>query len=182
MGKEKFEEFITQNDTQDEQINWEEKKQFFIEEIDKLYSTIDSYLEPYKDKIEVEDSEITIYEEKLGSYNVKKRNLSLKNTTIEMTPVGTILIGALGRVDMEGPNGSVKLVLVPENNNTSKIETAILLNDEDKKRWEEKQKKEDHESKVAKKVWKIATPPPSIKYLDLNEDNFFDKLMEVIDG
>lgn len=28
--------------------------------------------------------------------------------------------------------------------------------------------------------WKIATPPPRIKYIEVNEDSFFDLLMEVI--
>ena len=100
----------------------------------------------------------------------------------EFIPVGTILIGALGRIDMEGPNGIVKYVLVPEISNAPKIETAILSTVEDRKKWKEKQQKEAEEIMKANKVWKIATPPPNIKYLDLNEDIFFDKLMEVIDG
>ncbi len=32
------------------------------------------------------------------------------------------------------------------------------------------------------KIWKIATPPPNIKYINLDEETFFDALMEVIDG
>jgi hypothetical protein len=182
MGKEKFEEFIKENETQEEKINWEEKKSFFIEKVEEFYNIIDKYLEPYKDKIEIKDSEIIINEEKLGSYKVKKRVLTIKNAIVEFIPVGTILIGALGRIDMEGPNGIVKYVLVPEISNAPKIETAILSTDEDRKKWKEKQQKEAEEIMKANKVWKIATPPPNIKYLDLNEDIFFDKLMEVIDG
>jgi len=182
MGKEKFEEFIKENETQEEKINWEEKKSFFIEKVEEFYNIIDKYLEPYKDKIEIKDSEIIINEEKLGSYKVKKRVLTIKNAIVEFIPVGTILIGALGRIDMEGPNGIVKYVLVPEISNAPKIETAILSTVEDRKKWKEKQQKEAEEIMKANKVWKIATPPPNIKYLDLNEDIFFDKLMEVIDG
>ena len=73
MGKEKFEEFIKENETQEEKINWEEKKSFFIEKVEEFYNIIDKYLEPYKDKIEIKDSEIIINEEKSGSYKVKKR-------------------------------------------------------------------------------------------------------------
>jgi len=31
-----------------------------------------------------------------------------------------------------------------------------------------------------KDVWKIATPPPGIRYIDLDCDSFFDALMKVI--
>ena len=182
MGKEKFNEFINQSETQKERIDWNEKKQWFIKQVDEFYNIIDEYLEPYKDKIEIKDCEITIYEEKLGSYKVKKRVLSIKNTIVEFVPIGTILIGAWGRIDMEGPNGKVKFVLVPEFSDAPKIETAILVTDEDRKKWEEKQQKENEERMKAPKVWKVATPLPNIKYLDLNEDIFFDKIMEVIDG
>ena len=58
MGKEKFEEFIKQVDTQNDQINWEESKQYFIEQVDEFYSVIDNYLESFKDKIEIKDVEI----------------------------------------------------------------------------------------------------------------------------
>ena len=71
---------------------------------------------------------------------------------------------------------------VPEFSDAPKIETAILVTDEDRKKWEEKQQKENEERMKATKVWKVATPLPNIKYLDLNEDIFFDKIMEVIDG
>jgi len=182
MGKEKFEEFIKQNDTKEEQINWDEKKQFFIEKISEFYNIIDKYLKPYQNDIVMKDSEITIYEEKIGNYEVKKRTLNIKGTTIEFTPIGTILIGAWGRIDMEGPNGVVKFVLVPENSESPKIETAILLTDEDRKKWKEKQANEDKKRVEATKTWKVATPAPNIKYLDLDLDIFFDKLMEIIDG
>jgi len=182
MGKEKFEEFIKQSNTQNKQINWEEKKQCFIEQVDKFYNIIDKYLEPFKDKIEIKDGATTIYEENLGSYKIKKRSVNIKNNIVEFIPVGTTLIGAWGRIDMEGPNGSVKFVLVPENSIAPKVETSILLTDEDKKMWEERQKKEAEIIKNTRKVWKIATQPPNIKYLDLDEDIFFDKLMEIIDG
>ena len=181
-GKEKFEKFIKQSDTQNEQINWEEKKQFFIEQVDEFYNIIDKYLEPFKDKIEIKDGEITIYEENLGSYKIKKRSVNIKNNIVEFIPVGTILVGAWGRIDVKGPNGSVKFVLVPENRSAPKVEISILSTDEDKKMWEERQKNEAEIIKNTRKVWKIATQPPNIKYLDLDEDIFFDELMEIING
>jgi hypothetical protein len=76
----------------------------------------------------------------------------------------------------------VKFVLVPENNNVPKIETAILSTEEDKKKWKEKQDKITKKNNEANKIWKIATPLPNIKYINLDEETFFDALMEVING
>ena len=46
----------------------------------------------------------------------------------------------------------------------------------------EEQNQNNKKMKKEKDVWKISTPPPKIKYLELNENSFFDALMEVING
>lgn len=182
MGKNKFEEFLNKKDSEEVKIDWDAKKVFFIKKVNEFYNQLDCFLEPYVDKISIDDEEHTISEEKLGNYNIKKRVLNIKNNKVTFTPIGTILIGAWGRIDMESQNGIVKFVLIPENSTGPKIESAILETEDDKKRWEEKQKKSAEENKQANKVWKIATPPPNIHYIDLTEETFFDTLMEMING
>jgi len=181
MGKNKFEDFLNEEDVV-VAIDWDEKKEFFLEKIEEFYNQLDSFLKPYNDKISVENVDYGINEERLGNYTVIKRILTIKGKKVTFTPIGTILIGAWGRIDMEGENGTVKFVLVPEYSGNPKIETALILNDEDRRNFEEKQRKEDVEIKKAKKIWKISTPPPHIHYIDLNDETFFDVLMEIIDG
>lgn len=182
MGKSKFEEFLQEDDLEVVKINWDEKKDFFIEKINEFYKHMDTFLEPFKDKISLKSKKHTINEDYIGSYEVDKKTLHIKNKDITFTPIGTNLIGAWGRIDMEGENGIVKFVLVPEKNDVPKIETAILITEEDKRKWQEQQNEMVKRNKEAEKIWKIATPAPNIKYIDINEEKFFDALMEVING
>jgi len=182
MGKNKFEEFLNKEDSEVAEINWDKKKEFFIGKVNEFYEQMDAFLAPYQDKVTVKKENYTINEDYIGSYQVEKRILHIKNNDIIFTPIGTNLIGAWGRIDMEGTNGIVKFVLVPKNNNVPKIETAILSTEEDKKKWKEKQDEISKKNNEANKIWKIATPPPNIKYINLDEETFFDALMEVING
>ena len=45
----------------------------------------------------------------------------------------------------------------------------------------EPEKKNDENAPIEWE-WKITTPPPRIKYIDINEESFFSALMEVING
>ena len=182
MGKNKFEEFLNKEDSEVVEINWDKKKEFFVDKVNEFYKQMDDFLAPYQDKVTVKKENYTINEDYIGSYQVEKRILHIKNNDIIFTPIGTNLIGAWGRIDMEGTNGIVKFVLVPEISNAPKIETAILLTEEDKKKWKEKQDEISKKNNEANKIWKIATPPPNIQYINLNEETFFDALMEVING
>lgn len=181
--KEKFKKFLEEKN-EEGKVNLEERKQFFIKKVNELYSIIDKYLEPFKDKMEIKDEKMTIYEEELGSYKVKKRTMKIKNRIVELIPIGTFIIGAFGRVDMEGPYGKVIFVLVPKDKYGLEIsiETFSEFEKEKIEDYLERQEKEKEKIKEKEKVWKISTFPPCIRYLDLNEDIFFEKLMEIVDG
>ena len=73
------------------------------------------------------------------------------NTRIVFTPIGRIILGTLGRIDMSSDFGSVRFVVVSNDSNT-------------------------------KLIWKIITPPPQVLYLEVNEESFFEALMEIING
>ncbi len=182
MSTSKFEEFLQEKDTEVIKIDWNINKNFFIKKIDEFYSQMDTFLEPYKSKMNIKNENSIINEDYIGTYEVKKRILHIKNSYITFTPIGTNLIGTCGRIDMEGINGVVKFVLVPENNNLFKVKTSILSTEQDKKEWQQKQNKITNENKEANKIWKIVTPPPNVYYMDLDRETFFDALMEVING
>lgn len=52
-----------------------------------------------------------MYEEYIGSYEIDNYIIEANNILIKFFPVGTIIIGAFGRVNMLLPNDTVKLVL-----------------------------------------------------------------------
>ena len=73
-------------------------------------------------------------------------------------------------------NGQVKLVLVPASSTGVQIKVQI----EQGGKSEEEIQKSKEDNGQEEMVWKIATPPPSIKYIELDADSFSDALLEVI--
>lgn len=183
MGKEKFEEYLkSQQNMKNEPIDWELKKEEWVKDIEVLLNQIKGYFEKYKDNVSLEEQILSINEEYLGIYATKKLIIKFNNDTVTFTPIGRNIIGAKGRIDMEGKAGKVKFVLVGEHSSSPKITMTIISNKQEQEAYEQKIKEQEEIEKQEKDVWKISTPLPKIKYLELNEDSFFDALMEVING
>ena len=117
--------------------------------------------------VQITMDEMQLHEEQLGSYTVRSAKITVGRHVVTLTPIGTFLIGARGRLDMKGPFGLVRLVIVPPN--AERI--RVYINQEPPElpapeTW----------------VWKITTPPPRISYKDLTSDSFRSALMEVLGG
>ena len=178
MRNKQFEQFLDQavSSSQMAQIDWEEKKREWIIFLGDLYEVIEGFLKPYidKGKIMMTYSQVEINEELIGSYQVKSATILIGANRILLQPIGTNLIAAKGRVDMKGPYGTVKFVLVPQAADTPQIRTIIGTPG---------QFPEGPVGSIAETSidweWKIATQAPRIRYLPLDRDAFFDALMEV---
>ncbi len=179
MIKVKFDEFIAQQ-TADRMTDESEADRGleldeWLEQVDFFYSVISSYLKEYidRDQITLRKSPLKIFEERIGEYSTWTITLLFGSKQIKFEPIGTNLIGARGRIDLLGPNGKVKFVLVDSMASSAKDcyrtsgEDAVLREAE----------REGNRSKTL--LWKIATPPPHSVYLELNEESFLDALMEV---
>lgn len=94
---------------------------------------------------------------------------------VKLEPIGTNLIGAKGRVDLIGKNGTIRFVLVNKNSSGPKIKVNIWIEGEEPPKQEEV-------SKILEWEWKISTPPPRIKYIEFNQETFLSALMEVVGG
>ena len=73
---------------------------------------------------------------------------------------------------MESRTGKVRFVLVDEKSEGPLDGVRVPADKRSKS-------KEIDETKISW-TWKIATPPPSVRYISLNEESFFDALMELI--
>lgn len=181
MGKKDFDEFIKkQRAKADEEveINWDMKRDEWLTYLEKLYEKILAMLKKYTESgdLSVEYREKTINEELIGEYKAKAMALKFKGNEVTFDPIGTILIGAKGRVDLNGSAGTVKFVLV--NKQSVGVREKITIHISGEPETEEK----GQEAEKIEWDWKIATPPPRIEYVELNEESFFDALMEVING
>ena len=93
---------------------------------------------------------------------------------IILEPIGMNIIGAAGRVDLKGANGIVKLLLVSKS--AASVRFVAIENDEkERSPFLQETKAADH-----KLVWKIATPAPNVRFIELNGDCFAEALMKVL--
>jgi len=180
MGKKDLEAFIAAKKKKSEkvkEINWTKKRDDWLVKLNNLYADIESWLNDLeKDVVSINYVNKEINEEYIGIYTAKRMILRIADEQVVLDPVGTLLIGAAGRVDMTGKNGQVKLVLVPASATGVRIKVQTITGGESK----EDIKKSKESIGKEEIVWKIATPPPSIRYIELDSDSFSDALLEVI--
>ena len=80
------------------------------------YQTIAGWLEKsVQDQvIEVYYDDMHLVEEYIGDYTVKKMVIRLGPDKIRLEPVGTLIVGSNGRIDLIGTKASVMLVLLED--------------------------------------------------------------------
>lgn len=146
----------------------EQDKQRWLENLQNLSCMVQEWLAEYAAEgvITVQTEDILLNEQQVGHYKAPLVKIRVGSHLVKLKPIGTFLIGAYGRVDMEGPRGVCRLTLVPANASGPKIVFNTDL---------------PPDQPVAL-AWKIATPPPTTKYIDLTRDAFLDEMMRVVQG
>lgn len=168
----RFKQFVQdqkkQADADEVALTPEQDKQRWLDHLQKLSVMVQEWLAEYEldGNIEVQTEDIYLSEEQVGSYKAPLVKIRVGSKLIKLRPIGTFLIGAYGRVDMEGPRGVCRLILVPADASEPKIVFNAPL-------------PPGHPVKLA---WKIATPPPTTKYIDLEKESFLDEMMRVVQG
>lgn len=155
----------------------EREKQEWAEKVEELHETVKKHLREYTEnkRIEIESHGTALHETPFGAYEAKALTIRIGKKIVELEPKGRFVIGASGRVDMTGPAGTVKIVLVDENLDSPHISFTTAHGGK-------KENASPRSSPDGKKSWKLSTPPPRIKYYGLDKENFLDALMQVANG
>jgi hypothetical protein len=103
-----------------QKAKWEKDKPKHIKDwqvsVTNLFKEIRSYLKEYEadGSISFSDREIELTEESLGRYRIPSMSIIAGPATIMLEPVGTMLVGAWGRVDMyrQGRGGEQDRILL----------------------------------------------------------------------
>ena len=109
-----FEEFLKKKKKENgKKIDWDNRKKLWLKSLEILFNDIDKWLSPHikKGEVEILKSTITIREEHIGEYETQKIQINIGNGFIYVKPVGTIVLGAYGRVDLYGTKGDRILIL-----------------------------------------------------------------------
>ncbi|HEX8214446.1 MAG TPA: hypothetical protein VF582_03125 [Allosphingosinicella sp.] len=175
MAKE-FAEFVRKEaqEAARSEIDWQAKKDIWLKRLDDLYRRVEDYLDEFtKDGlITVERAPAHITEQYIGSYSTDRLILQIGKKQAELRPIGTLLIGSAGRVDLTGPSGSARIVLAPREVESPRITSRIRLAGEPPEEEEEKAAEPDW-------VWKLVVYDPSMRYLMLDRETFQSALMAV---
>ena len=159
-----FDDFVDQQLAKTKpSIDWTQRRDDWVKHLDEFYRLAEGFLRKYieQGKVHLTWTTKQLNEEYTGSYDVASLEVQIGVVNILFDPIGTNLIGAKGRVDMHGPHGTVKFVLV------SKAASSPMI------------PKDEPESVAEEWAWKISTRPPNIRYIELVEESFLSAIMEV---
>ena len=182
MAEQDFSEFITRKTAPDQSesgrvIDWTKRREDWLQELDALYARMEDHLKPYTQagEIQIERTRIQLTEDHLGSYEADKLTFKIGREKIMAKPIGTLLIGARGRVDLSGPLKTLKIVLLAEGGPvlTTRIEHGDVS---------EESSRPMVRGNVEEAGWYIETPPPESVVVAFGEHSFRHAIMEVSDG
>jgi hypothetical protein len=102
-------------------VDWEEMKNWWGQTVHNLFDQIDGWLRSLIQSGYIKSlrKSTQLIEEDLGAYDIESLELQLASRKLTFDPVGTVLIGAYGRIEVSGPNGKAVLLLL---NTDSKIQ------------------------------------------------------------
>lgn len=178
MGKKDFEKFLKDQEKQRAASTpFDPKKE--LEEwkgmLDQLYGMVEDFINDYrvKGQIEIAYKPIQLKEEFSGPYEVRSLRLKIAGGNVSFVPIGTMLMGTKGRVDMVGPTGTAQFILVDKESNRPSVQVTVRKPGEPKKEATEPRK-------TPQWTWKIIGSDPRMTYVELTQESFLDVLMEVL--
>jgi hypothetical protein len=184
MSNTDFDAFVKRQQVEDEKKDgFDPEKQLreWLDYLNALYEQIKGYLKAYVEsgtaKIALRD--IQLNEEFSGVYTASELILTIGRSTVTFTPIGTMLIGSKGRVDVQGPLGKARLALVNKavTNARQLIQiTARFVGDPPPS------PPPKQAIKHIEWTWKISIPPPEMEFVELTQDAFFNMILTVANG
>jgi len=159
--------------------DWDKERDEWLDHLNTLHTKIRSFLRKYVDsgQVKVETVQVILNEENIGLYEAPQMVLRIGGQHVVLKPVGTLFVGAKGRVDVEGPAGRAAILLVNKRAQSpaSLVHVAVGTGgalppapamSPEKIEWE----------------WKIVTRPPERRFIEITQESFFQLVMEVANG
>jgi hypothetical protein len=176
-----FDEFVkSQQEPARSKVNWAKERDEWLKRLGELNERIRGYLGEYisSGQIQIESHPIELTEENIGTYMVEQITLKIGRKLVRFQPVGTLLIGSKGRVDVIGPRGTaVPLLLVNGKATRASDMVRVYVGLGGKPPVVPKQEPGD-----IKWEWKMITRPPERRFVEITQETFFQMIMEVANG
>lgn len=148
--------------------------------LDELYLDVEKFMATYlaDGQATISYQKIELNEEFSGPYEARQMSLSIGPSVIVFKPIGTMLIGSKGRVDVQGPYGSARLVLVNRNIRQPRQLIQVSISTPGIPAVSA----DTQSSEPIEWVWKLVTPAPSMRLIDLSEESFFEMVLSIADA
>lgn len=100
-------------------VDLDERKTWWQQQVSQLFDEIHDWLKQLikSETVGFSKENVSLTEETLGRYEIESCVISLQQQKLTFKPVGSVIVGGFGRVDVDGPNGSVMLILCAPDNN-----------------------------------------------------------------
>ena len=182
MTKHDFDKFIKEQTkaAQDKAADWEQVRGDWLSTLDEFYKTIEGWLEDYVSagQIKIEYAPLTLNEMNIGQYITKQLILNVGRYELRLSPVGRLIIGAQGRVDLEGPAATIRFIRVDKSLKSRREQIKVTVGGPVAMGQGGAGLQQD----PGKLAWKISGNPPSMTLLELTQSSFFDCVMEATGG
>ena len=165
------------NDQLKQAVDWETRKTWWLDKINHLYDEVKEWLAPLvPEVISIKEDTMEVYEEHLGSYEAPYLKINLYTEVVKLIPIGTIIIGGLGRVDLIGDEGSVMIVLEQKGH---RPQVRVYIGEEEISKSKKQPKPPDYNQMDTEWIIPTEKGRPR-KYQVLNREVFNNALMRVI--
>jgi hypothetical protein len=93
---------IKKQEAKQQKVDWKTRKDDWLESLKVFFADVKKWLRPLVEQklATVREVDTHITEENLGTFTVPTLSIQMPDITIQMKPVGTIIVGARGRVDI----------------------------------------------------------------------------------
>lgn len=105
--------FLRSKASSESEIDWEARRDRWLHDLEELYAQVKDWLAPLEKEGVVQYSSwsIILQEDYIGSYEVNVLSLLVGKQRVELRPKGTLIVGANGRVDIQGQRAVRTIVL-----------------------------------------------------------------------
>ncbi|MEK3888031.1 hypothetical protein [Bacillus sp. FSL K6-3431] len=111
-------DFLRENDYAANETHWKEEQERWLHELELFYEKLERWLkEPIEEGlISIQFTKHELIEEHLGIYIAPGMKIFTKGKHLEFIPVGRLIIGAQGRVDLFTEKGDIMLIKLEDEN------------------------------------------------------------------
>ena len=148
--------------------------------LNALHADIYTYLKDYisDDSISVRIEDKELHEDSIGPYIAPRMIIRIGLQEIKLDPIGTMLINSKGRVDVIGRVGTSILTLMNKKITSAhpRVNVTVAVGRKTPRPLETPAPEE------IEWIWKIMSRPPTLNFIELNQESFLEMLLEVSNG